>query len=184
MAENEEKKEEKDLKNEETDKNEEGTKNEENCENEEMKLKDTILLQKKQLEEQDDRLKRLMAEFDNFKKRSSKEREGLYNSLVSDIFTNLLPVIDNLEKAVQAETKDVNYKQGVELVLKQFKDVLKLNGVEEIETVGKTFDPELHEAVSLVQDENLGEKEIKEEYRKGYKIGSKVIRHSMVVVAN
>ena len=184
MAENEEKKEEKDLKNEETDKNEKGTKNEENCENEEMKLKDTILLQKKQLEEQDDRLKRLMAEFDNFKKRSSKEREGLYNSLVSDIFTNLLPVIDNLEKAVEAETKDVNYKQGVELVLKQFKDVLKLNGVEEIETVGKTFDPELHEAVSLVQDENLGEKEIKEEYRKGYKIGNKVIRHSMVVVAN
>ncbi len=184
MAENEEKKEEKNLKNEETGKNEEDTKNEENCENEEMKLKDTILLQKKQLEEQDDRLKRLMAEFDNFKKRSSKEREGLYNSLVSDIFTNLLPVIDNLEKAVEAETKDVNYKQGVELVLKQFKDVLKLNGVEEIETVGKTFDPELHEAVSLVQDENLGEKEIKEEYRKGYKIGSKVIRHSMVVVAN
>ena len=151
---------------------------------EETKLKDTILLQKEQLEEQEDRLKRLMAEFDNFKKRSTKEREGLYNSLVSDIFTSLLPVIDNLEKAVESQTEDEAYKQGVELVLKQFKDVLAANGVQEIETVGQTFDPELHEAVASVIDENLGEKEIKEEYRKGYKIGSKVIRHSMVVVAN
>lgn len=152
--------------------------------NEQTKLKDTILLQKEQLEEQEDRLKRLMAEFDNFKKRSSKEREGLYNSLVSDIFSSLLPVIDNLEKAVEAKTKDEAYKQGVELVLKQFKDVLVANGVQEIETVGQVFDPELHEAVASVTDENLGEKVIKEEYRKGYKIGSKVIRHSMVVVAN
>ena len=134
---------------------------------EETELKDTILLQKKQLEEQEDRLKRLMAEFDNFKKRSSKERDGLYNSLVSDIFSSLLPVIDNLEKAASAETADEGYKQGVELVLKQFKDVLKANGVEEIQSVGETFDPELHEAVASVQDETLGEKEIKEEYRKG-----------------
>ena len=140
--------------------------------------------QKKELEEKDDRLKRLMAEFDNFKKRSSKEREGLYNSLVSDIFTSLLPVIDNLEKAVKVETKDSNYKQGVEMVLKQFKDVLTANGVKEINTIGKTFDPELHEAVGSVVDENLGEKEIKEEYRKGYIIDGKVIRHSLVVVAN
>lgn len=148
------------------------------------KLKDTILLQKEQLEEQEDRLKRLMAEFDNFKKRSSKEREGLYNSLISDIFTSLLPVIDNLEKAVSVETQDEAYKQGVELVLKQFKDVLTSNGVQEIEAVGMPFDPELHEAVGMVTDETLGEKIIKEEYRKGYKIGNKVIRHSMVVVAN
>ena len=90
---------------------------------EEKKLKDTILLQKEQLNNQEDRLKRLMAEFDNFKKRSAKEREGLYNSLVSDIFSSLLPVIDNLEKASTAETQDEGYKQGVELVLKQFKDL-------------------------------------------------------------
>ena len=148
------------------------------------KLKDTILLQKEQIEEQDDRLKRLMAEFDNFKKRSAKEREGLYNSLVSDIYTSLLPVIDNLENAANSETQDEAYKQGIELVLKQFKDVLTANGVQEIKTVGQRFDPELHEAVASVVDENLGEKIIKEEYRKGYKIGNKVIRHSMVVVAN
>lgn len=152
--------------------------------NEITELKDTILLQKEQLEEQEDRLKRLMAEFDNFKKRSSKEREGLYNSLISDIFTSLLPVIDNLEKAVSVKTEDEAYKQGVELVLKQFKDVLTSNGVQEIEAIGMPFDPEVHEAVGMVTDETLGEKIIKEEYRKGYKIGSKVIRHSMVVVAN
>ena len=149
-----------------------------------IKLKDTILLQKQQLEDQEDRLKRLMAEFDNFKKRSSKEREGLYNSLISDIITSLLPVIDNLEKAVSVKTEDEAYKQGVELVLKQFKDVLTANGVQEIEAVGMPFDPEVHEAVGMVTDETLGEKIIKEEYRKGYKIGNKVIRHSMVVVAN
>ena len=151
---------------------------------EQTKLKDTILMQKEKLDEQEDRLKRLMAEFDNFKKRSSKERESLYNSLVSDIFSSLLPVIDNLEKAVEAKTEDEAYKQGVELVLNQFKDVLAANGVQEIKAVGQVFDPEVHEEVSSVTDENLGEKVIKEEYRKGYKIGSKVIRHSMVVVAN
>lgn len=157
---------------------------EETEKSEQTKLKDTILLQKEQLEEQEDRLKRLMAEFDNFKKRSSKEREGLYNSLISDIFTSLLPVIDNLEQAVNAKTEDEAYKQGVELVLKQFKEVLEANGVHEIEAVGAVFDPELHEAVASVEDASLGEKVIKEEYRKGYKIGNKVIRHSMVVVAN
>lgn len=145
---------------------------------------DEIITLKKELDEKEDRLKRLMAEFDNYKKRSSKERETLYHSLMADIMKSLLPVVDNLEKASEAATTDDNYKQGVELVLKQFKDVLNANGVKEIEAVGQTFDPELHEAVSSVVDENLGEKEIKEEFRKGYKIGDKVIRHSMVVVAN
>ena len=125
-----------------------------------------------------------MAEFENYKKRSSKERELLYNSLLADIISSFLPIIDNLEKAVQTKTEDEGYKQGVELVLKQFMDTFKSLGVETIETIGKTFDPELHEAVSSVQDDSLGEKEIKEEFRKGYKIGTKVIRHSMVSVAN
>lgn len=139
---------------------------------------------KAELEETTDRLKRLMAEFDNFKKRSAKEREGLYNSLLSDIVSSFLPVVDNLEKAVNSNTEDEGYKQGVELVLKQFIDVLNSLGVKEIEGVGSTFNPEYHEAVSSVQDETLGEKEIKEVFRKGYLIGNKVIRHAMVVVAN
>ena len=148
------------------------------------KIKELIETQKQDIEEKDDRLKRLMAEFENFKKRSSKEREGLYNSLIADIMTSLLPILDNLEKAVEVKTDDNNFKQGIELVLKQFKDVLKQNGVTEIESVGTTFNPELHEAITSVTDENLGVQEIKEEYRKGYMIGDKVIRHSLVVVAN
>ena len=151
----------------------------ENC-NEDTELNSVKL----ELEETTDRLKRLMAEFDNFKKRSAKERESLYNSILSDIVGSFLPVVDNLEKAVNSVTQDEGYKQGVELVLKQFMDVLGSLGVKEIEGVGSTFNPEYHEAVSLVQDETLGEKEIKEVFRKGYKIGEKVVRHSMVVVAN
>ena len=147
-------------------------------------LKQNLEQQKADIEEKDDRLKRLMAEFDNYKKRSAKERECLYNSLISDIAISFLPVIDNLEKAVSVKTEDENYKIGVELVLKQFKEVLASNGIKEIEAVGKTFDPELHEAVSSVDDDNFGVQEIKEEYRKGYMIGNKVIRHSLVVVAN
>lgn len=142
------------------------------------------VVSKQEYTELEDRYKRLMAEFDNYKKRSSKERDGLYNSLVADIVTSFLPIIDNLEKAVNVNTSDENYKQGVEMVLKQFMDTLGALGVQVIETVGHTFDPEIHEAVSSVQDDELGEKEIKEEFRKGYKIGEKVIRHSMVVVAN
>ncbi len=163
----------------------EENKNEQQEQSEQLSQKaDEVIELKKQLEEKEDRLKRLMAEFDNFKKRSIKERDMLYNNLISDIIKNLLPVLDNLEKAAMAETKDEGYKQGIELLLKQFKEVLTANGVQEIETVGTTFDPEVHEAVSLVTDESLGEKEIKEEFRKGYKIGNKVIRHAMVVVAN
>lgn len=139
---------------------------------------------KLELEETTDRYKRLMAEFDNYKKRSAKEREGLYNSLLSDIVSSVLPVVDNLEKAVATKTEDENYKQGVEMVHKQLLDTLSNLGVEQIKAVGETFNPEYHEAVSSVQDDELGEKVIKEEFRKGYKIGEKVIRHSMVVVAN
>lgn len=135
-------------------------------------------------EELEDRYKRVLAEFENFKKRGQKERETLYGSVLSDIISVILPVVDNLENAVKVKTQDESYKQGVELVLKQFKDVLSSKGVEEIKTIGETFDPSLHEAVSSVQDDTKGEKEIVQEYRKGYKIGSRIIRHSMVVVAN
>ena len=139
---------------------------------------------KDQLEETTDMLKRVMADYENYKKRNEKERDMLYKSLVSDIISSLLPIIDNLEKAAAAKTEDEGYKQGIELVLKQFLDVLKTFGVEEIPSVGEAFDPELHEAVSSVIDDTLGEKIIKEEFRKGYKIGAKIIRHAMVVVAN
>ena len=146
--------------------------------------KEVLKQKQEELDDITDRYKRILAEFENFKKRSGKERESLYNMILSDIVSSILPILDNLENAVKAESKDEEYKKGIELVLKQFQDTLKSKGVEEIKTVGETFDPELHEAVSSVQDETKGEKEIVQEYRKGYKIGSKVIRHSMVVVAN
>ena len=156
----------------------------EKTEKKEEKKQNKEMVPKKEYDELDARYKRILAEFENFKKRSGKEREGLYNSILSDVVEVILPVLDNLENAAKVETKDEEYKKGVELVLKQFRDVLSSKGIEEIKTVGETFDPELHEAVSSIQDENLGVQEIAQEYRTGYKIGNRVIRHSMVVVAN
>ena len=165
---------------------------EENKSEEEVKVnekqveekQDDIDPKQQEIDDITDRYKRVLAEFENFKKRSQKERELLYNSILSDVIESILPVVDNLENAVKVETEDTKYKEGIELVLKQLKDVLQSKGIEEIKTVGETFDPNLHEAVSSVEDESKGEKEIIEEYRKGYKIGNRVIRHSMVVVAN
>ena len=112
----------------------------------ETENKDDVIEAKKEsetlkikLEETEDRLKRIAAEFDNYKKRSNKEREELYNSIMGDVVSSFLPVIDNLEKAVESKTEDEGYKQGVELVLKQFKDVLQANGVKEIEAIRKNF---------------------------------------------
>ena len=154
-------------------------------ENEEVKkLMEQIESKKAEIEEKDDRLKRLMAEFDNFKKRSQKERDNIYGMITADVAATMLPIMDNLEKAADAKTEDTAYQEGVKLVARQFGDALKRLGLEEIEALGKRFDPEFHEAVSHVQDETKGEQEIIEEYRKGYKIGNKVVRHSMVIVAN
>jgi len=141
-------------------------------------------LKQQELDELTDRYKRVMAEFENYKKRAQKEKETLYGRTLSDVIEIILPVLDNLENAAKAETQDASYKQGVEMVLKQFKDVLQSRGVEEIKALGETFDPALHEAVSSVDDPNAESQKIVQEYRKGYKFGSKVIRHSMVVVNN
>lgn len=149
-----------------------------------LKLQKKIDEQKKELEESEDRIKRLMAEFENFKKRSNKERTGLYDSVMGDVISVLLPAIDNLEKAVATETSDQEYKSGIAMVLNQIKDILRNNGVKEIEAIGQPFDPSLHEAVGTVVDEELGSQIIKEEYRKGYTLGDRVLRHSLVVVAN
>lgn len=173
MAEKEEKKENKEVEKNEKEKNEKVEKKE-----------SKEMVPKEDYDALDDHFKRILAEFENFKKRSKKERESLYNSILSDVVESILPILDNLENAAKVETKDESYKQGVELVLKQFNDVLKSKGIEEIEAEGETFDPELHEAVRSVQDATKGEKEIVEVYRKGYKIGNKVIRHAMVSVAN
>ena len=137
---------------------------------------------KAEIDEANDRYKRLFAEFENYKKRTQKDRENIYGMVTSDVVSTMLPIMDNLEKAAIAKTEDVNYQEGVKLVVRQFSDSLKRLGLEEIETVGKPFDPEFHEAVSRVQDPTKEDQIVVEEFRKGYKIGNKVVRHSMVIV--
>ena len=151
--------------------------------NEEVEVKEeTISLA--EYNELDDRFKRMLAEFENYKKRSQKEKDGIYGMITGDVVATMLPIMDNLEKAVDAKTEDTAFQDGVKLVARQFADALKRLGLEEIEAVGTRFDPEFHEAVSHIEDPEKGEQEIVQEYRKGYKIGNKVIRHSMVIVAN
>ena len=136
------------------------------------------------LKAEKDKYMRLLAEYDNFRKRSQKEKESLYTDIKADTLLKFLPVYDNLERALKAETADEAYKKGVEMTFNQLLDVFKKLGVEEIESVGKPFDPNLHNAVMHVEDEEKGENEIVEEFQKGFKVGDKVIRFSMVKVAN
>lgn len=147
-------------------------------------LKAQLKQEREKSDEYYDHLKRNMAEFDNFKKRISKEKDMMYNTISADLVSNLLPILDNFEKALNAETVDEAYKQGMEMIYTQFQDTLKNIGVEEIEALNKTFDPNFHEAVMHVEDENYGEKEVTDVFRKGYKIGDKIIRHAMVKVVN
>ena len=127
---------------------------------------------------------RLLAEYDNFRKRSAKERENIYTDVRVDTVTKFLPVYDNLKRALETETADEAFKKGVEMTFNQLKGVFKKLGVEEIEAEGKTFDPTLHNAVMHVDDDAYGENVIVQELEKGFKLGDKVIRFSMVKVAN
>ena len=131
-----------------------------------------------------DKLMRTMAEFDNYKKRTQKEKESLYEYTVCEIISKMLPVYDTLKLALNHESEDEALKKGVELTLKQFEDVFKSLNVTEIEALGKEFDPNLHNAVMHIDDDSYGEKEIVEVLQVGYKMNEKVIRYSMVKVAN
>ena len=127
---------------------------------------------------------RLLAEYDNFRKRSAKERENIYTDVRVDTVTKFLPVYDNLKRALETETADEAFKKGVEMTFNQLGDVFKKLGVEEIEAEGQTFDPTLHNAVMHIDDDAYGENVIVQELEKGFKLGDKVIRFSMVKVAN
>ena len=148
------------------------------------KLNSDLGEQTKKAEEYFEHLKRNMAEFDNFKKRMHKEKESMYSFILSDIFTALLPVMDNFEKAVNTQTADESYKEGMEMIYKQLTEYLENQGLVEIEALNTTFDPNIHEAVMHEENDKYKEKEVIEVLRKGYKINEKVIRHSMVKVAN
>ena len=138
------------------------------------------------LEEENDRYLRICAEYDNFRKRTAKEREGIYTDAYCDALEQILPILDNLDRAAQfgEADKESPMAKGLELTRKSFVDTLEKMGVKEIEALGKPFDPNLHNAVMHVEDESFGEGEVVEVFMKGYAKGDKVLRHSMVKVAN
>ena len=134
-----------------------------------------------------DQYKRLLAEFDNYRKRTEKEKSGMYAMGAKDVIEKILPVIDNFERGfslVTEEDKEDAFVTGMEKIYKQFGTVLTDLGVTPIEAVGKPFDPNLHNAVMHVEDENLGENTVAEEFQKGYLYKDQVVRYSMVKVAN
>lgn len=140
------------------------------------------------LAEAQDRFQRTLAEFDNFRKRTMKEKASMYDDGVRDTIEKLLPMFDNLERAISSVEGKVDENdpllKGVKLTDKQLKEILAAMGVEEIKALGEKFDPNLHAAVAHVDDENYGENEVIYDMLKGYKYKDKVIRHSMVKVAN
>ena len=127
---------------------------------------------------------RLAAEYDNFRKRTVKEKEQSYGHGKSDALEKMLPVYDNLERALNQPTEDAAYKKGVELTMNELVKIFTGLGVEIFGQVGETFDPNLHNAVMHTEDESLGESEISQVFQKGFKMGDKVVRFAMVQVAN
>ena len=132
----------------------------------------------------DDRFLRLAAEYDNYRKRTAKEKEALWAQAKADTAVAFLPVYDNLERALKQETADEAYKKGVEMTMNQLKEVFSKLGITEIDALGKPFDPNLHNAIMHVEDENFGENTVAEVFQAGFMLGEKVIRFAMVKVAN
>ncbi|MDO5407124.1 MAG: nucleotide exchange factor GrpE [Eubacteriales bacterium] len=140
-----------------------------------------------QIEDLQDRLKRQMAEFDNFRKRTEKEKSSMYEIGAKDIIEKILPVVDNFERGlatVPEEEKGSPFAEGMEKIYKQFLKTLEDAGVEAIEAVGQPFDPNLHNAVMHIDDDQYGENEVCQELQKGYRYRGSVVRYSMVQVAN
>ena len=139
----------------------------------------------KQLESVKDQFVRLTAEYDNYRKRTAKEKDSLYQDAKADTIKEFLAVYDNLERAVSTEgDEDSPHKKGLEMIFHQYQEILKKLGVTEIEALGATFDPEKHNAVLHIEDESLGENVVSQVFQKGFLLGDKVIRHAIVQVAN
>ncbi|MBM6859346.1 nucleotide exchange factor GrpE [Clostridium saudiense] len=147
------------------------------------KLKDEKKKLDNELDTLKDRLMRLSAEYDNFRKRTSKEKEGIYTDACVDILKELVPVLDNLERAIAVDGSVEDIKKGIEMTIKGFQTSLGKLGVEEIDTTSG-FDPNFHQAVMHVQDENFEKNSVAEVFLKGYKRNDKIIRYTMVKVAN
>lgn len=138
---------------------------------------------KAELDEQNDKYLRVVAEYDNYRKRAQKEKEGIYSDAYIDAVKEILPILDNLERAV-AFADSGNLAEGVTMTLNMFKDIFTKMGVEEIPADNVQFDPNVHNAVMHIEDDSLGENTVVETFSKGYKKGDKVIRYAMVKVAN
>ena len=138
-----------------------------------------------QLESVKDQFVRLTAEYDNYRKRTAKEKDSLYQDAKADTIREFLAVYDNLERAVATEgDEDSPHKKGLEMIFHQYQEILKKLGVTEIEAQGQTFDPEKHNAVMHIDDENFGENVVSQVFQAGFMLGDKVIRHAIVQVAN
>ena len=147
------------------------------------KLKDDNKKLNNEVEALKERLLRLTAEYDNYRKRTAKEKEGIYTDACTDVLKEMIPVLDNLERAVSVEGSVEDIKKGIEMTIKGFKTSFDKLGVEEIDATGE-FDPNYHQAVMHIEDENFGANSIAEVFQKGYKRGDKVIRYTVVKVAN
>ena len=140
---------------------------------------------KAELEDKNDLLLRTAAEFDNYKKRTDRERAGIAEFAKANVIKELLPILDNIDRAALLEDKtSPDYIKGIELIVKQFEGLAEKLGIKEVAKVGDSFDPNCHEAVMHIEDENFGENVIAEVLQKGFKIGDTVIRPAMVKVAN
>ncbi len=139
----------------------------------------------KELDEKNDQFLRLYAEYDNFRKRSQKEKQDIYTSSKADFIKEMLPVFDNFERAANnTEGSYEDYKKGIELIFNQFSEILKKTGVESYGERGDAFDPNIHNAVMTVEDEELGENTVADVFTKGYRLGDRIIREAVVRVAN
>lgn len=147
-------------------------------------LQQKIEALEKELADEKEKYLRLDAEYYNYRTRSLKEKQDAYDNALTKAVTEVLSVIDNFERALTAECADANFKKGVEMIFRQYTAILEKLGVKEIEAEGKPFDPNFHNAVSQITDENLGENTVAAVLQKGYIMGNKVIRHAMVTVAN
>lgn len=150
----------------------------------ESKEKAALEAVKAELAKEQDAMLRLAAEYDNFRKRSQKEKDEIYTNAKADVVAKFLPVFDNLERALQQATEDEAYKKGVEMTMTGLREVMTALGVEEFGQAGDPFDPNQHNAVMHTEDDSLGENTVSQVFAKGFRVGEKVIRFAMVQVAN
>ena len=139
---------------------------------------------KEQLSQLNEKYVRMLAEYDNFRKRSQKEKDAIYPRATADTVEKFLPIIDNFERAMSAPCADETFKKGMDMIFQSFMNTLKSLNVEMIGEAGETFDPQLHNAVMHIEDDKYGENEIVMVLQKGYRIGDRVVRYAMVQVAN